>query len=277
MEPTRDAHSTSPTGDSAVGLDVVSALWKWKYPILGLTIVFAVVGFLLAYMKKPSFTCESVLYLGGKAEGVYTDPRNSKFIITSEDFLKEVTRQDPSLSSVQNLRKMVDASPVNETAVKFTVRAQDPDLAQKVCTAVAHTYLLRAKDEVERSLENLQSTKEALAQLQAEVAKSLERNREALRNLETSGTGGVERELALARLSEYVVREESLLLNLLGRIQEIDRKLGGAMRPEILETSPPLSASSGGSKAYAGAGAIFGFFLGVFLALAVEIRRYLGA
>jgi len=277
MGPTRDVNSTSRTGDSTIGLDVFTVLWKWKYPILGLTIVFALVGFLLAYMKKPSFTYESVLYLGKKVEGVYTDPRNSKFIIASEDFLKEVVRQDPSLSSVQDLRGMVDASSVNETSVKFTVTAQDPDLAQKACGAVANAYLSRAKDEVERSLGDLESTKQTLAKLQTEVTMSLERNREALRNMEASGSSGVERELALARLSEYVVREEALVLDLANRIQEIDLKLGGAVRPEILETSPPLSTSSKGSKVYVGAGAIFGFFLGVFLALAVEIRRYLSA
>lgn len=277
MESTRDANSASRAGNSALGLDVFSALWKWKFPILALTIVFGLVGFLLTYFKKPSFTCETVLYLGKKAEGVYTDPRNSKFIAASEDFLKEVARQDPSLPSVQDLRRMVDASPVNETSVKFTVTAQNSDLAQKACTAVANAYLSRAKDEVERSLGNLESTKQALVNLQTAVASSLERNRQALHNLEASGSGGLERELALARLSEYVLREEALLLDLANRIQDIDLKLGGVVRPEVLETSPPLSASSRRPEVYAGAGAIFGFFLGVFLALAVEIRRYLEA
>jgi Mrp family chromosome partitioning ATPase len=238
-------------------LTVIRAVWRWRFPVIAVTVLFGLVGFVANAAQEDEFIATSSMVLEDPAtSSVLADPSvrvNPRFITNQLEILRsalvaqrasEAATADGFALGITDIISRTQFTPLT-TADVIVVEVQDenPELA-----AAINEYVVEAYEEVQREqrrdaaesvLEQLASAEEVLAtaldEINAELA-SIASNRGIERQTEV-----VLDQLAATQAQLISATDPEVRAGLLARVGELDQQLRTlSLAAEIEATHPDI-------------------------------------
>lgn len=269
----REQHTHS--NDEISLIEIIEVLWKNKWLIIVLPVLFAVLALVVSQFLTPSYTSHAKIYLGNFTNEMYTSPENAREVILSNDLLEEVI-DDLSLSYElpRDLRKEVSVETLSETSmIEVSVSNEDAERAQQITANIVERFLERSTPAHEERHNLIHDIYEKTKAVYENTIESLERNKEALTKLEeNTELSEAERDLTRGRLIDYIEMDETQLLTLTQQLQDQQLQLQDINGPETFEQATLPRAPESPRPIL---NAAIAFVVGAMLAVAVAfVREY---
>lgn len=241
--------------DDTNQLTVIRAIWRWRWPVLGATIAFGILGFLANASQEDEFVATSSLVLEDPASASVLDDAvvrvNPRFITNQLEVLRsavvaqraaELAQADGHQIGITDVIRSSEFLPLTTAdVIVVTVRDEDPELAGALNNYIVEAYVDTQRDQrrmaAESILEQLASAEEvlisALENLNAQLTALSDR-----RGIEAQ-TDLVLDQLAQTQAQLIVTSDPEARAALLERIGELDQQLKTLQLASQIEATRP--------------------------------------
>ncbi|HSJ28848.1 MAG TPA: AAA family ATPase [Acidimicrobiia bacterium] len=243
------------THEQANQLSVIQAIWRWRLPVLGVTVLFGIVGFLANAAQEDEFVASSSLVLEDPAASsvladavVRTNPRfitNQLEILRSAVVAQRASEKATAAGRAVGISDVISRSQftplTTADVIIVTVRHENRELAGLINEYLVDAYVEvqreQRRDAAESVLQQLSAAEEVLASALAEV------NGELAAISDRRGIDGqteaVLDELAATQALLLATADPERRSELLARMVELDQQLRTLRLASDIEATHP--------------------------------------
>lgn len=238
-------------------LTVIRAIWRWRFPVIAVTLAFGLIGFMANAAQEDEFIATSSIVLEDPAtSSVLADPSvrvNPRFITNQLEILRsalvaqraaEAATADGYPLGVTDIISRTQFTPLaTADVIVVEVQDEDPELAGAIAEYVIEAFVQvqgeQRRESAEDVLDQLASAEEVLATALEEVNADLAEIASS-RGIEQQ-TGVVLDQLAATQAQLIVATDPEVRAGLLARIGELDQQLRTlSLAAEIEATHPDI-------------------------------------
>ncbi|MGY4688461.1 Wzz/FepE/Etk N-terminal domain-containing protein [Salibacterium sp. K-3] len=229
-----------PQNEDEISLtEILGILCRYKFFIILLPVVLAVIAFIGSQFLTPSYSSTTKLYLGNYSSEMYANTNSAQQVILSNDVLGTVmNNQELNHDRPGDLREVVSVEALNAEAkmLEITVNNSDSQRAQDIANGIAAQFINQAQPEFEKEQQVILEKNNITQENYDQTTNSLERNQQALQDIEENqDLTGAETALARSRMIDYIERDENQLDNLEQKLQDQKLQLQNLKGPAVFE------------------------------------------
>lgn len=218
--------------------DIIRVLWKRKWILLLVPIIFGVGAFIASKQMTPNYVSTSKVMLGNFKDTLYTQPQAVEQFIRSKDQLEPIRKKlDLAFESAEQFKQSIKINTVAKTTlIQIEANYSDPATAKKIVEELTNHFLQESESAYQQQRQPIEKLLDLYRKQYEETLQSLDRNKTALTSIETNRTlSNTEKDLTRARLLDYVINDERRMNELNAQIHQIQMQLSELNNATVIE------------------------------------------
>ncbi len=260
--------------------DLIRILWnrKWLVIVSAILCVCLALGFTM--ILKPVYQADGKIALGNTGHEMYTSAASAQEVFLSRDMMRKVVEkfdlkneETGEYLDVEKFKENFTINPIGNTRlIQIQVRHTDPETAQGIARFIREEFIAQSEETFLEKKKLIEELYQQYIERFEQISLSLEQNKRALTAIETNqGIGAAEKDLARARLIDYVTKDENTLNTLESQIRDVQIRLLDMEGAKVFETAVvPQVPISPHKILNLAIGLVFGVMVGIFAVFVLE-------
>lgn len=263
--------------------DLIRILWNRKWLIIASTILCACLAFGYTMTLKPVYQADGKIALGNTGHEMYTQAASAQEVILSRDMMRKIiekfdlrNEETGEYLDPEKFKNNFTIKPIGNTRlIQVQTRMNDPELAQGITRFIREAFVEQSQETFLEKKSLIEELHQQYIDRYEQASASLEQNKRALTAIETNHEiGAAEKDLARARLLDYVIKDENTLNALESQIRDVQVRLLDMEGAQAFETAVvPKAPISPRKVLNLAIGLVLGAMIGAFAAFMLEYFR----